>query len=148
MAFWLYTTNAHNWEVTKKTNILGASEKHRNALSRINEGDRCLVYVIGERNGGETVGSHLVAEYNVVSQVFEDDDKIFEAPAATPSEGFRLRIRLEPVRVFENPISLKPLVPKLGFIKNKQRWSLNIRGKAVVGIPKHDYRIITEAVQH
>lgn len=147
MAFWLYTTNSHNWGVTKKTNILGASEKHRNALSRIEEGDRCLVYVISERNRAEIVGSVIVAEYKVVSEVFEDDHKIFQAPATAPSEGFRLRIRLEPLRVFENPISFKPLVPKLAFIKNKQRWSLSIRGKAVVEIPKHDYWTITQTVQ-
>jgi len=145
MAFWLYTTNSHNWAVTKKTNILGASEKHRNALSRIEEGDRCLVYVISERSGTEMVGSVIVAEYKVVSKVFEDDHKIFQAPLTAPSEGFRLRIRLEPLKVFEKPISFKPLVPKLTFIKNKQRWSLNIRGKAVVAIPKHDYGFIKKA---
>jgi predicted RNA-binding protein len=142
MAFWLYITNSHNWRVTRNTNILGASEKHRNTLSRINEGDTCLVYVISERSGGEMIGSHIVAEYRVVSKVFEDDDKIFQAPETTPSEGFRLRMRLEPMRIFENPISFKPLVPKLVFIKNKQRWSLNIRGRAVVEVPKHDYMII------
>lgn len=141
MAYWIYVTNFDNWEVTKETNILGASKRHRNALTRMNEGDACLVYVKSERRS-ERVGPAIVGQYEVASKLFEDNKKIFHAPSLLPAETFSLRIRLKPIRVLESPIKFKPLVPNLTFIKNKERWSLSVRGRAVVEIPERDYRTI------
>jgi predicted RNA-binding protein len=142
MAFWLYITNSANWEVTRKTNVLGASERHRNALSRMNAGDKCLVYVKSELSDGDVVEPQIVGEYEVASKLFEDSKKIFQAPTNESSEVFGLRIKLKALKVLENPIKFKPLVPKLTFIKNKTKWSLSLRGRAVVQIPKNDFELI------
>jgi predicted RNA-binding protein len=142
MTYWLYITNSANWRVTRETSILGASERHRNALARMNTGDKCLVYVKSEKTDGDVIGSQVVGEYEITSKLFEDTKKIFKAPTDSSFEVFRLRINLKPLKVLENPIKFKPLVPALTFIKNKKKWSLGMRGKAVIQIPKNDYNFI------
>jgi predicted RNA-binding protein len=141
MNYWLYITNSDNWEVTKETNILGASERYKNTLSRMNIGDRCLVYVKSGTSGGEITRPKIVAEYGVASKVFNDSTRIFKT--YEPSEIFNLRLKLKLLNLFKGPIDFKPLVPRLAFIKNKQRWALHIRGRAIVRIPEDDYKLIT-----
>jgi predicted RNA-binding protein len=36
------------------------------------------------------------------------------------------------------------LIPKLKFIKNKQKWTGHIQGKAMREIPEEDYNLILE----
>jgi len=141
MNCWLYITNSDNWVVTKKTNILGASQRFRNSLSRLKLRDKCLVYVIS--NLKENTPARIVAEYSVASNVFIDSTEIFKAPIKAPSETFSVRIKLKAINIFKEPVDFKPLVSKLAFIGNKQNYALHIRGRAVVQIPEEDYKLIT-----
>jgi predicted RNA-binding protein len=139
MGYWIYVTNLDNWAVTKKTDILAASARNRNALSRVKKGDKCLVYVKGQVIVGGRIEPKIVAQYEITSTVFEDSKKMFVAPPNTPDEIFKLRLQLEPVRVFEPPIEFKPLIPKLSFLPNKTHWTGPIRGRAMIQIPQSDY---------
>jgi predicted RNA-binding protein len=105
-------------------------------------GDKCLVYVKSEVSNGDVKEPQIVGEYEVASNLFEDNKRIFQTPTYLPSEVFRFRIKLKRLKVLEKPTNFKPLVPELTFIKNKKRWALSIRGRAVVRIPKHDYELI------
>ncbi len=143
MNYWLYITTADNWEATKKSNILGAADRHRNALSKMKNGDKCLIYVMSRWNAGQYIEPTVVAEYEVTSHVFEDSSEIFHSPVLASKEVFKQRVSLKPLKILETPVKFKPLVEKLSFIKNKRRWSLNIRGRAIVRLPEQDYsRII------
>lgn len=144
MNYWLYITNSDNWEVTKKTNILGASHRHRNSLSRMKIGDKCLVYIISEWRKGEMTQPKIVGAYRVASEVFNDDTRIFSSASYGSEEIFDFRIKLNPIKIFQDPIDFKPLVPRLSFIKNKKRYSLHLMGRAIVEIPKTDYKLITQ----
>ena len=53
-----------------------------------------------------------------------------------------LRIKLKPIKIFNNPIEFKPLIPKLEFITNKTNWSGHIRGKSMRPITENDYKFI------
>jgi predicted RNA-binding protein len=142
MSYWIYVTNSDNWAVTKKTNILGASAKYKNTLSRVKKGDKCLVYVKGENHAGEWVTPKIVAEYEIASTVFEDSKTLFVAPPYAARETFELRLRLESLEVFEPPIEFKPLIKRLSFLPNKTHWAGPIRGRAMVQIPQSDYDCI------
>jgi len=146
MSCWIYVTNSDNWAVTKKTNILGASAKHKKVLSKAKKGDKCLVYVKSEISAGERLGPNIVAQYEIASTVFEDRKKLFVTPPDTPDETFPLRLLLEPLKLFEPPIEFKPLIPRLSFLPNKSYWTGPIRGKAMVQIPQGDYDTITSTV--
>lgn len=112
----------------------------------MNTGDKCLVYVKSEARGGEVVEPQIVGGYEVASSLFEDNKKIFQAPVGS-SEVFGLRIKLKLLKMLENPVKFKPLVPMLTFIKNKKKWSLYIRGRAVVKIPEEDYKFILSRLE-
>jgi predicted RNA-binding protein len=143
MSYWIYVTNSDNWAVTKKTNILAASARYKNALSKVKKGDKCLVYVKSEIIAREKIEPKIVAQYEIASTVFEDNKKIFVAPPLLPHETFDFRIRLKPLGVFSTPVEFKPLIQRLSFISNKKHWTGSIRGSAIVKIPKSDYDLIT-----
>ena len=145
MSYWIYVTNSDNWAITKKTNILGASARNKNALSRVKRGDKCLVYMKGEFIAGNWIEPKIVAEYEIASTVFEDSKKMFVAPPNAPHETFQLRLRLEPISVFEPPIEFKPLIQRLSFLPNKTIWTGPIRGRAMVHIPASDYNFIVSS---
>jgi len=142
MAFWLCITNEENWQIVKKKNIWGVPERHKNTISKVKKGDRCLIYVKQERIGNELKESRIVGEYEVESEVFKDSSRIFKSPPNMHNESFPYRIKLKPIKVFKKPIEFKPLIPKLNFIKNKKKWSGHLMGKAMREIPEKDYKLI------
>jgi predicted RNA-binding protein len=147
MSHWIYVTNSDNWAVTKKTNILGASARYNNSLSKVKKGDKCLVYVKGEVIAGEKIEPKIVALYEIASTVFEDTKRMFVTPPNARHETFQLRLRLELIRVFKPPIEFKPLIPVLSFLPNKTYWTGPLRGKGIVSIPKSDFdRIVSDAI--
>jgi predicted RNA-binding protein len=87
----------------KEANILGASARHKNTLSRVTKGDKCLIYVKSAVIAGQKIEPKIVAEYEIASTVFEDDKKMFVTPPNAPEETFQLRLRLEPSTVYEPP---------------------------------------------
>lgn len=54
---------------------------------------------------------------------------------------YPLRIKLKEVKIFENPILFKELVPEMEFIKNKKQWSGSLR-RAMAQIGEGDYNRI------
>jgi predicted RNA-binding protein len=142
MSYWIYVTNSDNWAVTKKTNILGASARYKNALSRVKKGDKCLIYVKSEKTQAVTTNSRIVGVYEVVSDVFRDSQRIFQSPRYTPEENYEYRVELKPLSILDAPVEFTPLVAKLSFIKNKAAWALSLKGRAVIEIPKADYDLV------
>jgi len=142
MAYWIYVTNSENWRITKKENILGASVRYKSVLSKVKKGDRCFIYVKSGRTDEGKVKSKIVGEYEVASTVFEDSKILFKAPPKKEDETFKLRIKLKPIKIYENPIDFKPLVQKLAFIKNKKHWALHFMGRAILEIPEGDCELI------
>ena len=45
MARWLAISNRTNWEVTRKKNIWGVSQRSKNVIGRAKPGDTVLIYV-------------------------------------------------------------------------------------------------------
>ncbi|WAI02306.1 EVE domain-containing protein [Methanogenium organophilum] len=85
--------------------------------------------------------------FEIVSDVFEDETKIFTAQPKLGYEVFPLRIRLKPIKIFDEPVNFKPLLPDLSFITNKKQWSGHIRGQAMRTIPEEDYELIMKAAE-
>jgi predicted RNA-binding protein len=63
------------------------------------------------------------------------------------NETFPLRIKVKQVQIFKNPMVFKPLIPKLKFITNKNKWSGHLMGKAMRSIPKADFELVEERNQ-
>ena len=145
MTYWLCITTEENRKVIKEKNIWGVQEKHRNTISKVKPGDKCLIYVMSTVKDDELIPPRIMGIYEVTSEVFKDSSRIFKPPKRDKNETFPLRIKLKPVRIFEKPVDFKSLIPKLKFITNKKKWTGHIQGKAMREIPEEDFKLITSS---
>jgi len=76
----------------------------------------------------------LVGTFEVVSEPFKDESRIFTGGL------YPWRIKIKPIKLGE--VEFKPLIPRLKFIKNKDKWTGHLMGKAMREIPKEDYELI------
>ncbi|RLI76362.1 EVE domain-containing protein [Archaeoglobales archaeon] len=141
MAYWLCVTTEVNWKVIKEKNVWGVQERHRNTISKVKLGDKCLIYVMSTSKDDEVIPPRIVAVYEVASKSFTDRTRIFKHPKGY-LEVFPLRIKLKPIKIFKEPIDFKSLVPQLKFIRNKGNWVGYIRGRAMREIPEEDFNLI------
>jgi len=37
------------------------------------------------------------------------------------------RVKIKPIKIFDEPVEFKPLIPKLSFIRNKDKWTGYVR---------------------
>jgi predicted RNA-binding protein len=139
MNYWLFITNPENWAVTKEKKVLGYAKRYEKALSRVHNGDRCLVYV--------TKDSIVNGEYEINSDVYYDKKRIFHAAPTAPAESFPLRLKLKLITPSPHQNEFKPLVAILSFIKNKKKWAGTFQGNACSSIPEQDYRIIISSLR-
>jgi len=130
--YWLCTVSEENWRVIKQRLIWGVSEKFRKRIENISAGDIIVFYVAPASIGGV---------FEVTSQVFKDDTRIFAS-----NEVYPYRVKLKPLLVPAKRVNFKPLITKLSFIRNKNRWAAYIR-LPLREISKEDYEIIIKHVK-
>lgn len=140
MTYWIASGNRNNWEIVKKEKIWGIPKRSKKLFSRVKVGDNILLYVRSEVHGREILPSAFVGVFKII-ELFEDDTPLFTAPPHMGNEIFPFRFRLNTVKIFHQPVEIKPLIPNLGFITNKIMWSGHFR-QAMREIPEEDYQII------
>ena len=133
MAYWICVVNDENWAIVRSQHVWGVSKRWERVINQVREGDLLIFYVIPKRLGGI---------FEVISKPYYDDSEIFY-PVKDREENFPYRVKLKPILLPKEPIDFTPLVPRLSFIKNKQRWSAPFR-RAMFRISKEDFRIIEE----
>jgi len=138
---WLCISTRENAEVVGKKHAWGVAKRYNKTIERVKKGDTLLIYAMQTKVGDELLPSVITGEYLVISDVYDDDSQIFQTPTFLRNEIFPLRLKLKPIKIFKPPIEFKPLIPKLGFIKNKKMWTGHIRGAMRV-IPEEDYQKI------
>ena len=106
-------------------------------------GDTILIYVRSETHGDTVLPSAIMGDF-CVTELFEEIKPLFNAPPQMGDEIFPYRFRLKPVKIFEEPVEIKPLIPELGFVTNKTMWSGHFR-QAMREIPEEDYWKIVSA---
>ncbi|WP_459202076.1 EVE domain-containing protein [Methanococcus sp. CF] len=145
MNYFLCITTEENWNVIKEKKIWGVSKNYENAISKVNIGDYLVIYEMGKPKTkiSEAKPQYIRAVYEAVSEVNENNRKIFESHPKNPLETYPLRINLKEVKIFDEPILFKELVPKMEFIKNKKQWSGSLR-RAMAQIGEKDYKKIVE----
>jgi len=147
MQRWICISNRINDSITQKKKIWGVSKNYSNLVSQVNIGDTLLMYARSEICCGEIFPSVIVSEYEVISKVYEDTNQLFEPYKNNPAEKFPIRVKVELIRIFDEPIPFKPLIPHLTFIKNKEMWTGSIR-KPMRIIPEVDYQLIIKNINN
>lgn len=145
MNYWLFVTTPDNWEITKKTNLLGAPDRNKNQVLKVKKGDKCVIY-IKQVFKGEKADPLVSGEYLVESEVYTDSKQVFNKPPTNPDETFPIRLKVKWLNPSTKPTAFKPLIPKLSLFANKKNWALRLKGHAVVGISEEDYKTIVSAL--
>jgi len=138
LGFWIFvTTEYSDYNLTtidktiqnlineKKWNI-GIRTKYKNQLRR---GDKTIFYMSGI-NGQKFVASAMLDSYFI-----KDENPIF---------GY---VKVKDIKVFNNPIYIKPIIKKLKFIKNKRYWGLYFQS-GVVKINEQDFNTIINHIKN
>ncbi|MEI6840961.1 MAG: EVE domain-containing protein [Methanomicrobiales archaeon] len=142
MTHWLAISNRSNSEIVIKKNIWGVSNKYLLKISQVKPGDSLLLYTGQQMVEKELIPPKITAVFEITSNFYEDQSKIFTSPLKLGDEIFPYRIHLKLIKIFKPPVDFKSLIPKLNFITNKKMWTGHIRGKAMRSIPEDDYQFI------
>ena len=141
MGYWLCVTSEENWKVVREKLVWGVADRFKGTIQRVKPRDKLIFYVMQTKRGKEIIPSRIVGIFEAISEPYRDSTKIFKAYRTEST--FPYRVKIKSVKIFDKPLFFKELVPKLSFIKNKQRWSGSLR-RAMVEIPKEDYKVIAE----
>lgn len=133
--YWLITTSPENFKVDKETSgftVQGLKARHKKTVMKFQPGDKVVYYInqISKLGAIATITSGFY--YDDKTKIWTDEDEIW------PS-----RARSKPEIVLEDDelLDIKRLIKHLAFIKDKDHWSLFVRG-SVRKIPEEDYLLI------
>ncbi len=126
----MFIMSEKNWKIIESENIIGTDS--RRIFNQILSSDKILVYVNGI--------SEIKALYNVVRK-YKDKTPIFD------KKIFPYRFEVNQIEFFNECIDFKNIVPKLKFIKNKEKWYTHIGGlKGATQISLRDYTAMIKAL--
>ncbi len=129
--YWMFIINQENWEIVKKTNIVGS--KYINKVKSITKNYIIVVYIIKPL-------CSIVGMFGVVEN-YTDSKSLFKGGL------YPYRLKLTPIKVLKNPVNIKTLINRLIFIKNKKKWNGHFFGvKGVRKLVKKDFETIKEVI--
>jgi len=127
---WLLIINQKNWDIVKKTNIIGS--KYGTKMNLIKKNDIIIIYI--------KMLSLIVGEYNVILN-YKDEKEHFHG------EIYPFRLKLDPIKILKNPISIRSLINRLEFIRNKKSWYAHLYGgRGIKQLSSKDYKIIKKEI--
>ena len=143
MICWLCVTSEENWKVIREKNVWGVGEKFRKTIQGVNPGDKLVFYLVQTKKGDEIIPSRIVGVFEAVSKAYKDSSRIFKSKSAGGEITYPYRVKIKPIKIFDKPFEFKPLIPKLSFIKIKDKWTGYVR-LPMREIPEGDYQLIVK----
>lgn len=123
--YFIISIPERNWLVVKRENVYGVPETARRTIRElVRPGDYLIFYI--SKKASEKLGGKIVGVYRVVSDWFESRELLWPDEVEQGKLIYKWRVRIEPVKL--GTADFRELVPKLDFIKNKQRWSAYLVG--------------------
>ncbi len=134
-SYWLITTSPDNFKTDKETSgftVQGLKERHKKTVMKFKPGDKVVYYInqISKLGGIATITSGYYHDNK--TKIWTDEDEIWPSRAKSKPE-----IVLED----DELLDIKRLIKDLSFIKDKEHWSLFVRG-SVRPIPEEDYLLV------
>ena len=141
MNYWLCVTTEENWKVIKEKNVWGVSQKFKKTIQKVKPGDKLIFYLIQTKKGDKIIPSRIVGIFEAVSEAYKESSRIFKSKSKSGEVIYPYRVKLRQIKIFYPPLDFKQLVPKLSFIKNKNRWTGYVR-LPMREIPEKDFQLI------
>lgn len=146
MRNWICVINKENFKVVLEKRVWGVTERHKNLFQKIQPGDICAFYIIGEWQGADKRDSCIGGLFTVISKPYFDTSDIFPSKR-TDDERYPYRIELKSMQDNELNIPFKPLVQHLSFIIKKHNYGSYMVGRPLREITVEDLNIIKEALK-
>jgi len=133
--YWLVTTSPENFKVDKETSgftVQGLKERHKKTVMKFQPGDKVVYYINRISKFGAIATVTTGYYHDDKTRIWTDEDEIWPSRAKSKPE-----IVLED----DELLDIKKLIKQLSFIKDKDNWSLFVRG-SIRPIPEEDYLLI------
>ena len=135
MLNWLGVTNKENWEIIKQNNIWGASSSLKTTMEKINVGEKLVIYIKRDISAFGGI-------FEIISNPYSDTNIKWK------TGSYPILIDLKPQAIAKKFIPIKELVPKLNFIKNKQKYTPYFWGKGMRKmIPDEDIEFLMKILK-
>jgi len=131
-------TNWQNYYKIIENNVWGVKKSSLNQLNKTSKWDKLIFYIKEGRWQGQKFASSISGIYEVVSDIFYDESKIF----LYNNETFPYRIKIKNISHMNSPKNFRPLIPMLKLTKNSIRWGVVFMGKAMIQLDNMDYETI------
>lgn len=129
--YWMFIINEQNWKIVIKENIIGS--KNKNKIISIEKNDIVVIYV-------KSPLAAITGFFKVINN-YNDNTRIFTG------ELYPYRLKLNPIKILKDPISIKSIINELSFIKNKTKWFTHFFGvKGVRKLSQNDYKVIFKKI--
>ncbi len=142
MTYWIASTNRQNWNIIQKQKVWGIPKRHKTIYARVNKVDYLLIFVSQQKDGQIIHPSVITGAYQITDK-YEDMSPLFSVPPQMRDERFPFRFKIKPVKIFKEPVEIKPLIPELGFVTNITMWYGHFK-QAMREIPEEDYQRIVK----
>lgn len=145
--YFIVSISESNWLVVKRENIYGVPETARKAPRELVKPDDYLIFYVSKK-ASEKLGGKIVGVYRVVSDWFEGRELLWPDEVGQGRLIYKWRVKIEPVKL--GTVEFREIVPRLSFIKNKQRWSaylVGTPGNAGKPIPAEDAELIMKMMK-
>ena len=143
--FWVFAVSEENWFVIKENNVHGVPEGSK-AVELVGPGDVAIFYV--KKRDARSLGGKFVGAFRVTSSWFREDKPLWPDEVREGKVKYPWRVRLEPIKL--GVADFDKLVPRLSFIKNKERANAYLVGTPANlkrPIPEKDAQIIMNALK-
>ena len=133
--YWLITTSPENFKVDKEISgftVQGLKQRHKKTVMKFQPGDKVVYYInrISKLGAIATITSGYY--HDDKTKIWTDEDEIWPSRAESKPEI---------VLGDEELLDIKRLIKDLSFVKDKEHWSLFVRG-SIRQIPEEDYLLI------
>ncbi len=103
-----------------------------------------LLYIKGGKYANEKKVPSILGIFQATTNLWRKEDDIFMDENQKRKNIYPNRIIISKIIEANGIKEFKPLVNRLAFIKNKQRWGLTFWGRSMIEINENDYQIIEQ----
>ncbi len=132
--YWLLVGDEDTWVALIKSGYWGIKKVWKRKSRKIKCGDKAVAYV--------KFFSAIFGTVEIISDAYYDEK-------ATELEALKncpIRFRIKPDIFLVEPITIRPLIKNLSFIRNKKKWYAYFQ-TSIRNIPKQDFELISAYLQ-
>jgi predicted RNA-binding protein len=127
--YWLLVSDEETWVTLIKSGYWGLKKLWKRKSRKIKHGDKAVAYV--------KFFSAIFGTVEIISDPYYDEN-VTELGAL---QKYPIRFKIKPDIFLAEPITIRPLIKDLSFIRNKKKWYAYFQ-TSIRSISKQDFELI------